>query len=211
MCSLTGYFYMSSITQLLTWSSFITLVYTPCSALIWSHIKATVISLFHSHFNTQIYHFNIRKHMEGQQGSPVDPTTRNNHSRTPLIHVTLPNIPDDQTDDSPYSDSRDEGLDNPAFHRGSIDVTPTLTPQPNLPQNSPMFVFDPECSSLYSRQGSASVYSRRGSSNLDVSNPRTPYAVSRRGSGQPSDKSSLTVPTIVTSKKLYFRYLLICA
>ena len=149
--------------------------------------------------------------MEGQQGSPVDPTTRNNHSRTPLIHVTLPNIPDDQTDDSPYSDARDDGLDNPAFHRGSIDVTPTLTPQPNLPQNSPMFVFDPECSSLYSRQGSASVYSRRGSSNLDVSNPRTPYAVSRRGSGQPSDKSSLTVPTIVTSKKLYFRYLLICA
>ena len=142
--------------------------------------------------------------MEGDQGSSGDHVIRNTMSRTPLIQVTLPNVPSDQSDDSPYSDPRDEGVDNPAFHRGSIDITPNLTPQPNLSQqNSPFFVFDPECSSLYSRQGSASAFSRRGSSNLNVSNPRTPYGQApRRGSDQPSEKSSLTVPTIVTSKNL---------
>ena len=149
--------------------------------------------------------------MESQQGSQEDKTTQNIMSKTPIIQVTLPNVPSDQTDGSPYSDPQDDGLDNPAFHRGSVDITPTLTPQPNLSQrNSPMFVFDPECTSLYSRQGSASVYSRRGSSNLNVSNPRTPYGVvpPRRGSEQPSDKSSLTVPTIVTSKNVcYYIYI----
>ena len=140
--------------------------------------------------------------MDGKTGSPGDLTVRSNNSRTPLIQVTLPNVPDEQ-DGSPYSEPREEGVDNPAFHRGSVDITPTLTPQPNQSRSSSIFVFDPECSSLYSRRGSSAVYSRRGSYTLDTSNPRTPMPIIPRSGSQgqnPSEKSSLTVPTITTSK-----------
>ena len=136
--------------------------------------------------------------MQARRRSSGHLTVRSNASKTPLIQVTIPNIPDDQKTETSGSEAQNEGVDNPAFHVESH--TPTLTPQPNQPHGSPMFVFDPDCASLYSRMDGE--LSRRGSSAVESATLRTP--VSSFGGGTPlnanSDKSSLTVPTIVTSK-----------
>ena len=148
--------------------------------------------------------------MENRRRSSGHLTVRS--SRTPLIQVTIPNVPDENHDESSSSTLPHEGVDNPTFHMEC--VTPTLTPQPNQHQGSPMFVFDPDCASLYSRidsefsrRGSSAVDDifRRGSSAVSISALRTP--VSSFGGTPfgtpltaPSDKSSLTVPTITTSK-----------
>lgn len=85
------------------------------------------------------------------------------------------------------------GIDNLSFDPGDTDdlndyvgheLCDIHTPLPNLPfvfasnrrgSNSNVFVFDPDCVSLYSRRGSY---------------------ISRGGSGQLVDKSSLAVPSM---------------
>ncbi|XP_060568452.1 uncharacterized protein LOC132727059 [Ruditapes philippinarum] len=126
-------------------------------------------------------------------------------SKTPLIQVTEVFHPDDTDADNVVSPRRLNrtdiptiGIDNLSFdpcedhlqhvhedYQNQRELADVHTPLPNVPfvfasnrrgSNSNVFVFDPDCVSLYSRRGSGT--SRRGSATAGI------------------DKSSLAVPTL---------------